>query len=252
MDVDAAFRSANQKNEELIANLQECRANLQIVRDNHGNSSDYWRATAYSSSSSKPDRAAESAIELTATAMCPDSPRSDVSGRFSGNLSYDGGSCDGGSVGGIGGGGGGGARGRAVGKRNQEIYLPDGVKLSHIAEKCNSASIGGGGGDCGGDVAQSEWIGNYNALTNMIVRTIDAAPAPAAAEAEAAASDEVAQTQQIVVAYETLKHFAQEHDREICGTNYFPEFTTNVWTNQNFKFYNTVSRAWEPLGSLRT
>ena len=250
MDVDAAFRSANQENEELIANLQECRANLQTVyNDNYNrdrNSSDYWRAVAYSS---KPDRAAESAIELTATAMCPDSPRSDLSGRFSGNLSYDGGSCDGGSVGGIGGGGGGGgARGRAVGKRNQEIYLPDGVKLSHITEKCNSGGGGGGGGgDCGGDVAQSEWIGNYNALTNMIVRTIDAAPAPAAP-----ASDEVAQTQQVVVAYETLKHFAQEHDREICGTNYFPEFTTNVWTNQNFKFYNTVSCAWEPLGSLRT
>jgi hypothetical protein len=124
-------------------------------------------------------------------------------------------------------------RGRAIGKRNQEIYLPDGVKISHIAEKFDSDAH---------EMVQYEWIGWYDQSANMLVRTVRT-------------MDSFGDGREghggVESTYETLKHFAQEHDRETYGESYVPEFTTNVWKNPMFKFYNTVKCVWEPLSCLR-
>lgn len=238
MDVDAAIRSTDQENAELKTTLQECRAHLQTI---HGisESSEYWNANATATASAGTYNLVcpvpvciEPETDLVSSHLSPlkppvsetdplsfaclDSPRSVISG--SGSLSYDGGSCDGSGVTR-------GARGRAVGKRNQEIYLPDGVRISHIAEKYDSEAR---------EMVQYEWVGRYDQSANVIA---------------ASQASQSSQAQQPT--YETLKHFAQEHDRETYGENYTPDFTANVWKNPMFKFYNTVARAWEPLSSLR-
>ena len=115
---------------------------------------------------------------------------------------------------------GGGSRGRAIGKRNQEFYLPDGgVRLSHVSTGCH-------GGEC------EAWFGRYDKKSNTIVRTPDA------------------DTDTAIAVYETLAHFAQEHDREVHHSDAVRD-TPNVWKNQLFTFYNTVTCEWEPLSSLR-
>ena len=114
----------------------------------------------------------------------------------------------------------GGSRGRAIGKRNQEFYLPDGgVRLSHV-------STGYHGGEC------EAWFGRYDKKSNTIVRTPDA------------------DTDTTIAVYETLAHFAQEHDREVHHSDTTRD-TPNVWKNNLFTFYNTVTCEWEPLSSLR-
>lgn len=241
MEVDAALRSAGQENADLKMTLRECHANLQTIYGMYNNntsntsntnhtsspeeSSDYWNAIALANVGPiytvpiciepATDIASAEAVSKIAEVASLDSPRSVISG--SGSLSYDGGSCGENANKG--------ARGRAVGKRNQEIYLPDGVKISHIAEKYDSDAR---------EMVQYEWIGRYDQSANVIV---------------ASQTQQTQQTQQMT--YETLKHFAQEHDRETYGENYTPDFTTNVWKNPMFKFYNTVACAWEPLSSLR-
>jgi len=118
-----------------------------------------------------------------------------------------------------GGGGGGASRGRAIGKRNQEFYLPDGgVRLSHVSTGCDAGEA---------DV----WFGKYDKKSNTIVRTPDAYSDTA------------------IAVYETLAHFAQEHDHEVNHTD--ARDTPNVWKNHLFTFYNTVTCEWEPLSSLR-
>ena len=228
--VDAALRSADRENAELKMTLQECHANLQSITTPI--SSDYWNAIALANSNAivgisgdilvcpvpvcvEPATDLASTVVVSVSEARADSPRSVVSS--SDTLSYDGGSCDGGSVNKS-------VRGRAVGKRNQEIYLPDGVKICHIAEKYDSDAR---------EMIQYEWTGQYDQSANVIV----------------ALQPSQTQTQQMT--YETLKHFAQEHDRETYGENYTADFTTNVWTNPLFRFYNTVACAWEPLSSLR-
>jgi len=117
------------------------------------------------------------------------------------------------------GGGGGASRGRAIGKRNQEFYLPDGgVRLSHVSTGCDAGEA---------DV----WFGKYDKKSNTIIRTSDA------------------DTDTAIAVYETLAHFAQEHDHEVNQTD--ARDTPNVWKNQLFTFYNTVTCEWEPLSSLR-
>ncbi|NDG64422.1 MAG: hypothetical protein EBY29_13305, partial [Planctomycetes bacterium] len=124
-------------------------------------------------------------------------------------------------------------RGRATGKRNQEFYIPHDVLLSHTVVADYDC-------DNDGNNVSREWIGRYDKSSNTIIRFAD--------------KDDDTSPQ---MAYETLKHFAQEHDREICNKRYngLREYrecsTTNVWTNPLFKFYNTVTLNWEPLGTLR-
>lgn len=218
MDVDAAFSAADQENAGPKRNIQECHSNLQTIVL-PGDSSHYWNAIALANSTAIVDNSVcpipvcvEPATDIIAPEThliaAQDSPRSVVSSSSS--LS-----CDGSGVNK-------GVRGRAVGKHNQEIYLPDGVKISHIAEKYDSDAR---------EMVQYEWMGCYDRSANVIV------------------ASQPSQTQQLT--YETLKHFAQEHDRETYGENYTPDFTTNVWKNPMFKFYNTVARVWEPLSSLR-
>lgn len=113
----------------------------------------------------------------------------------------------------------GGSRGRAIGKRNQEFYLPEGgVRLSHVSTGCQ-------GGEC------EAWFGRYDKKSNTIGRTPDA------------------DTDTVIATYETLAHFAQEHDREAHHSE--TKDTPNVWKNHLFTFYNTVTCEWEPLSSLR-
>jgi hypothetical protein len=113
----------------------------------------------------------------------------------------------------------GGSRGRAIGKRNQEFYLPGGgVRLSHVSTGCP-------GGEC------EAWFGRYDKKSNTIGRTPDA------------------DTDTVIATYETLAHFAQEHDREAHRSE--TKDTPNVWKNHMFTFYNTVTCEWEPLSSLR-
>jgi hypothetical protein len=124
-------------------------------------------------------------------------------------------------------------RGRAIGKRNQEFYIPHDVLLSHTVVADYDC-------DNDGNNVSREWIGRYDKSSNTIIRFAD--------------KDDDTSPQ---MAYETLKHFAQEHDREICNKRYngLREYrecsTTNVWTNPLFKFYNTVTLDWEPLSTLR-
>lgn len=111
------------------------------------------------------------------------------------------------------------SRGRAIGKRNQEFYLPDGgVRLSHVSTGC----------DLGKDEA---WFGRYDKQSNTIIRTLDA------------------DTDIAIAVYETLAHFAQEHDREVHHSD--AKDTPNVWKNHLFTFFNTVTCDWEPLSNLR-
>ncbi len=114
-----------------------------------------------------------------------------------------------------------GSRGRAIGKRNQEFYLPDGgVRLSHISSGCD-------------DSENDAWFGRYDKKTNTIGRTLDA------------------DTDIVIATYETLAHFAQEHDREVHHSDADARDTPNVWKNNLFTFYNTVTCKWEPLSNLR-
>ena len=120
-----------------------------------------------------------------------------------------------------GGGGGASSRGRAIGKRNQDFYLPEGgVRLSHVS--------------IGHNDVLNEWFGKYDKESNIIIRTPDAA------------------TDTAIAIYETLAHFAQEHDRLMQHSEYKDnKDTPNVWKNHLFTFYNTVTCKWEPLSNLR-
>jgi hypothetical protein len=125
---------------------------------------------------------------------------------------------------------------RAIGKRNQQFYLPDGyVKLLHasIDPACGDSSADGG---ASGASHAHKWHGRYDKLKNTITRTT--------AEYDAPDSVDIAE-------YETLSHFAQEHDKECWGNDYTPSNTHNVWKNPNFLYFNTVSLKWEPLNKLR-
>jgi hypothetical protein len=123
---------------------------------------------------------------------------------------------------------------RSIGKRNQQFYLPDGcVKLMHISVGLEN--------DIGGitDVQNDDgdkWYGRYEKDKNTIVRT--------STEYELAESVDICE-------YETLAHFAQEHDKECWGDNYTPSNTHNVWKNSHYLFFNTVTLKWEPLSKLR-
>ena len=127
------------------------------------------------------------------------------------------------STGGGGGGGGGtSSRGRAIGKRNQEFYLPEGgVRLSHVS--------------IGRNDSLNEWFGKYDKESNTIIRTPDAT------------------TDTAIAIYETLAHFAQEHDRSMQQHSEYKDYkdTPNVWKNHLFTFYNTVTCKWEHLSNLR-
>jgi hypothetical protein len=118
-------------------------------------------------------------------------------------------------------GGGASSRGRAIGKRNQDFYLPEGgVRLSHVS--------------IGHNDVLNEWFGKYDKESNIIIRTPDAA------------------TDTAIAIYETLAHFAQEHDRLMQHSEYKDnKDTPNVWKNHLFTFYNTVTCKWEPLSNLR-
>ena len=123
---------------------------------------------------------------------------------------------------------------RSIGKRNQQFYLPDGcVKLMHVSVGLEN--------DIGGitDVQNDEgdkWYGRYEKDKNTIVRT--------STEYELAESVDICE-------YETLAHFAQEHDKECWGDDYIPSNTHNVWKNPHYLFFNTVTLKWEPLSKLR-
>ena len=123
---------------------------------------------------------------------------------------------------------------RSIGKRNQQFYLPDGcVKLMHVSVGLEN--------DIGGitDVQNDEgdkWYGRYEKDKNTIVRT--------STEYELAESVDICE-------YETLAHFAQEHDKECWGNDYIPSNTHNVWKNPHYLFFNTVTLKWEPLSKLR-
>ena len=123
---------------------------------------------------------------------------------------------------------------RSIGKRNQQFYLPDGcVKLMHVSVGLEN--------DIGGitDVQNDEgdkWYGRYEKDKNTIVRT--------STEYDLHASVDICE-------YETLAHFAQEHDKECWGDDYIPSNTHNVWKNSHYLFFNTVTLKWEPLSKLR-
>jgi hypothetical protein len=139
--------------------------------------------------------------ETHGTHGTPDSPRS-ISSSAGGSL-YGGDGC---------------TRGRAVGKRNQDMYLPDGVKLSHAAGT--------------EDELRSEWVARFDKASNTIIRE----------------PDNHLKTEKV---YETLKHFAREHDHATYGDKCSYIETVNVWKNPLFTFYNTVKCKWEPLSELR-
>lgn len=123
---------------------------------------------------------------------------------------------------------------RSIGKRNQQFYLPDGcVKLMHVSVGLEN--------DTGGitDVQNDEgdkWYGRYEKDKNTIVRTSTEYDLPASVD---------------ICEYETLAHFAQEHDKECWGDDYIPSNTHNVWKNSHYLFFNTVTLKWEPLSKLR-
>lgn len=115
---------------------------------------------------------------------------------------------------------------RSIGKRNQQFYLPDGcVKLIHVSADSSAAEEEG-----------DRWYGRYDKEKNTIMRTTAEYDLPDSVD---------------VCEYETLAHFAQEHDKEYWGNNYVPAYTHNVWKNPNYKYYNTVTLKWEPLSRLR-
>lgn len=231
--VDAELRRASHELENVTSQLIAVRSNVETIgtlfsksngnNNNNNISSEYWTAVAndgtaeyYEPKSGTTDITASLAQEGTGS-----SPRSTCSG---GNRSYG---C----------GGGGGARGRTIGKRNQEFYIPHGVLLSHTTTTTTTAHT-----DLEGE--GDEWFGRYDKESNKIIRTVICANG-------ANADNDLDE-------YETLKHFAQEHDREMYqelhkGVQEYRECNTpNVWTNPLFKFYNTVSLKWEPLSALRT
>jgi hypothetical protein len=123
---------------------------------------------------------------------------------------------------------------RSIGKRNQQFYLPDGyVKLMHVSVGLEN--------DIGGitDLQNDEgdkWYGRYEKDKNTIVRTSTEYDLPASVD---------------ICEYETLAHFAQEHDKECWGNDYMPSNTHNVWKNPHYLFFNTVTLKWEPLSKLR-
>ena len=239
-EVDAKLRRASREMEYVTSQLVDARSNIETIQNiyNNASSSDYWNAIANNGTAALHCYNDPSCIEPKSDTAAPaqadsSSPRSTCS---SNNRSY-----------GRGGGAAGGTRGRTIGKRNQEFYIPHGVLLSHTVHSDN---------DCGDDDANStvrrEWIGRYDGPSNTIIRVIDVDNGAAdtnAADADKSGAD---------IVYETLKHFAQEHDREMCkeihkGVQEYRECNTpNVWTNPLFKFYNTVSLKWEPLSALRT
>lgn len=119
---------------------------------------------------------------------------------------------------------------RSIGKRNQQFYLPDGcVKLMHISKNdIDSADVHNDDGD--------KWYGMYEKDKNTIMRTSIDYDLPESVN---------------ICEYETLAHFAQEHDKECWGDNYIPSNTHNVWKNPHYLFFNTVTLKWEPLSKLR-
>ena len=123
---------------------------------------------------------------------------------------------------------------RSIGKRNQQFYLPDGcVKLMHVSVVVHENDIGVT------DVQNDEgdkWYGRYEKDKNTIVRTSTEYDLPGSVD---------------ICEYETLAHFAQEHDKECCGNDYMPSNTHNVWKNPHYLFFNTVTLKWEPLSKLR-
>ena len=162
------------------------------------------------------------------------SPRSVTSssvGGGSGSISSSGGACSG---------------SRAIGKRNQQFYLPDGcVKLMHISvdSACASAIAASTHhskinlNDASGEHAHAhKWYGRYDKEKNTIMRTTADYELPESVD---------------IMEYETLSHFAQEHDKECWGNDYIPSNTHNVWKNPYFLYFNTVTLEWEPLNKLR-
>jgi hypothetical protein len=119
---------------------------------------------------------------------------------------------------------------RSIGKRNQQFYLPDGcVKLMHISKNdIDSTDAHNDDGD--------KWYGMYEKDKNTIMRTSIDYDLPESVN---------------ICEYETLAHFAQEHDKECWGDNYIPSNTHNVWKNPHYLFFNTVTLKWEPLSKLR-
>jgi hypothetical protein len=222
-DVDTELRRASRDLDNVVSQLVEARSNAQTIQNMYNASTDYWTAVANAGTSAlhgynetEPEPEPESNTAAAPPAQADTSPRSTCSS----------------SNGGRGGGAAWSARGRTIGKRNQEFYIPNGVLLSHTAHTDLE-------GEC------DEWFGRYDKESNKIIRTVTCTN-----DANADDND--------LDEYETLKHFAQEHDREMCqerhkGVQEYRECNTpNVWTNPLFKFYNTVSLKWEPLSALRT
>lgn len=117
---------------------------------------------------------------------------------------------------------------RCIGKRNQQFYLPDGyVKLMHVSIDPSTETE---------HESSSIWYGRYEKDKNIIVRTNIEYDLPDSVD---------------ISEYETLAHFAQEHDKECWGSEYIPSNTHNVWKNPHYMFYNTVTLKWEPLSRLR-
>ena len=161
---------------------------------------------------------------------CKSSPRS-VTSSSAGGGGLSGGACSG---------------SRAIGKRNQQFYLPDGfVKLMHISVDSASASATAASthhskinpNDASGEHAHAhKWYGRYDKEKNTIMRTTADYELPESVD---------------IMEYETLSHFAQEHDKECWGNDYIPSNTHNVWKNPYFLYFNTVTLEWEPLSKLR-
>lgn len=175
--------------------------NMENMESGSVSATEYWNAIAHDGTialSSPMQSPSKSAVMHSEPA---DSPHSVTSSASTG-----------------GGGGGASSRGRAIGKRNQDFYLPEGgVRLSHVS--------------IGHNDVLNEWFGKYDKDSNIIIRTPDAA------------------TDTAIAIYETLAHFAQEHDRLMQHSEY--KDTPNVWKNHLFTFYNTVTCKWEPLSNLR-
>lgn len=228
------FYSADQVDAELRRRSQELKCAVSKITGNN-TTSDYWTAVANASTialqlcNTVSNHRSELISEQPEEPEEPEesSPRSSCSSNTHSN--------NGSSV-----------RGRAIGKRNQEFYIPHWTLLSHTVMADNDC-------DNDGNNVSREWIGRYDRLSNMIIRIVNT-------------SDNNSPREELLLqsfssfpptAYETLKHFAQEHDREICNKRYngLREYrecsTTNVWTNPLFKFYNTVTLNWEPLSTLR-
>jgi hypothetical protein len=121
---------------------------------------------------------------------------------------------------------------RSIGKRNQQFYLPDGcVKLMHVSVGLENETTSEAPNDDG-----DKWYGRYEKDKNTIVRTSTEYDLPGSVD---------------ICEYETLAHFAQEHDKECWGNDYIPSNTHNVWKNPHYLFFNTVTLKWEPLSKLR-